>query len=147
MLLALAAVAFGSTPVISASGGWDLPIAQPWAGVEVGLVPVQDHGFEPIGRLALQYGPIDTLPFGTLELGGVARVPEDEAVLRAGLVLRLQALYADFRVPMQLSDPEDGPALGFVPGFQGLVEFAWKPEAPLTLGFRAGPQSSVSDAF
>jgi hypothetical protein len=145
VIVALATLSWGAVPVVSASGGYDVSLDQPWAGVELAVHASHDHGVEPVGRLVPAYGFFDHLPFAVLEAGALVRVPEDEAVLRTGVVLRPVFALSDARLPWQFGDPADGRKLGILPGLLAIVEFEWNPEAPLTIGFRGGPASSVSD--
>lgn len=146
--LLLAASARAAVPVFSLAGGYDLPTDQPWAGVELAVYPEIGRNINPIGRLTPAWGFGDDDPFLLTEFGILGRVPEDEAVVRLGVILRLMTLLADYRTPFQAGDPAgDGVSVGFVPGAMLAVEFEFERESPFTIGARGGLGSTVSDAL
>lgn len=140
MIQLLIATALAGAPVISAAGGYDVPTDQPWTGLDFALQPTKSAGFEPVARVSpgWAFGDRSLVVFG--EIGLMVHIPEEEALLRGGIVLRPTLLTGAFRTPMRL-----GPGAGLVPAVFAQVEFEWTPKAPLTLGFRGGPASTVSD--
>lgn len=140
-----ASAAWAGSWVVSGGGGFDLPLNEPWAGVDVALHPTQDGGIEPAARITPAFGFGDMAPVVFAEAGAYVRVPEDEAVLRLGLLIEANVAVARYRLPLMSGDPRDGWALGVVPGAQLDLQFAWTPDAPLVVGARGGPIATASD--
>lgn len=145
ILISLVQAAYAGAAVLSAAGGFDMPTDQPWSGVEIALHATNTKGFAPIARFAPAYGFGDRGPIAFGELGLLAVLPEDEAVLRAGLAVRPTFLYAQERMPVGFGDPENGRIFGITPAVYGVIEFEFHPESPWTLGIRGGPASTASD--
>jgi hypothetical protein len=139
------ATALAGAPVISGTGGFDVPTDQPWAGVEFAVHPTNDHGVALVGRVAPAWGFGDDAPVVFSQIGFMAHLPEDETLLRGGIVLAPMFAIGQFRMPVQFGDPSTGTTLGIVPAVLIAFEFEWNPDAPLTIGFAGGPASTASD--
>lgn len=131
--------------MLSGGGGFDLPTDQPWVGAELSAQPVGDVKVAPTFRFGPSFGFGDRLPLAFTEIGVLVRIPEDEAVLRVGLVLRDTFVMGQYRMPIQAGDPAVGNAFGLLPGVLAVVQFEWTPEAPLVVALRGGPVSTASD--
>lgn len=140
MIHLLVATALAGVPVISGAGGYDVPTDQPWTGLDLALLPTKATGVEPVARLTPAWGFGDRSPVVFGEIGLMVHLPEEEALLRGGIVFRPTLITGQFRTPIRL-----GSAAGLVPAVFAQIEFEWTPEAPLTIGFRGGPASTVSD--
>lgn len=133
--------------VLAATGGFDLPTVQPWAGAEIAIHAANTRGVAPVGRLVPGYAFGERSPLAIAEVGLMVVAPEDEATLRVGAVARTMWLVSEARAPVGLGDPTQGAALGLIPGVMLQVEFEFAPEAPLTAGARGGLGSSASTLF
>jgi hypothetical protein len=142
-------------PAVAAglTGGYDYPSAQWFAGAEAVVLPRNTRGAQPLGRLIAAYG-FKGLPLLTLEAGALAVVPNPEAVIRVGAVVRPTLTVSDARLPVQFADPQAGPAAGLTFGGQLWLEFEWggnhpdpADDAPLTVGLKGGITQIPTDYF
>lgn len=146
MIWLLASPALATTPVLGVAGGFDLPTEEPWVGFEAALHPDNTKGFAPVARLDAAWGFGEGRPMFIVDAGFSVVIPEDEAVVRLGALVRPVMLYTETRLPLQLGDPTEGPAFGLAPSAQALIEFEWKTgEAPITAGVRGGIGSFATD--
>ena len=102
-------------------------------------------GFAALGRIQGGYGFADQAPIGALEIGGTFVVPNDEAIIRAGLVAKATAIYTEYPAavrPFGVGLPGD-PAVGLLPGAMVIVEFEWGDVQPFTLRLAGGTQSQA----
>jgi len=133
-------------PVLSAAGGYDVSMSQPWVGLDFAVHSSQQKGFAPLGRITPSWGFTDSMPFVPVELGFSGVLPNKEATIRLGAVARTNLLFGKYRMPIRLGDPTSGKVVaGLQIGGEALVEFEWRPEAPITLGIRAGVAPTVAD--
>jgi hypothetical protein len=132
--------------VLSASGGFDGPTAQPWTGLELALHPTHDHGVAPIGRIVPAFGFGDREPMVFSEFGLAVVLPNEEAIVRLGAVVRPVWMYSHAPMPIEFAPPSaERQTPGVNLGGMALIEFEWGQEAPFTVGFKGGFGSSGSD--
>lgn len=125
--------------VVGAVGTGDVAIGQSILGAEVAVLGEQAKGFRPHFRLLAGYDVFQSLPSGSTELGFTGVVPNDQAVIRAGLFGRVDHLLRRRRIALQFSDSDEGDArYGLGLAVAAMAELAWDPEAPLTLGGHLG---------
>lgn len=147
LLLSSALAADGS---ITVSVGYDDPSEALWPGVTLALHATNDKGFAPVGRLDvgadLSFG---ASPWVAAELGGMVRIPEDEAIVRVGLATRWTTTFRRHRFPIQPSDKLETIGenhIGFIPAGLALFEFEWvKEKVRYAVGGKAGVGSGLAD--
>ncbi len=148
LLIGLLSPALAGAAVVGLTGGVDFSTSNPWAGVELALHPTHTQGVAPVLRLAPGWAFIDGQPLVLGELGFMARVPEDEAVVRVGLVGRVLFTGAKHDLPLGVFEAESA-RYGLIPGAMAALEFEWGDgRFPFTFstGARAGVGSAVYDA-
>ncbi|MBN2798281.1 MAG: hypothetical protein JXX28_03975 [Deltaproteobacteria bacterium] len=138
--VALAGVALGGTWTMSGAVGHDFSVAEPWAGVALARHPGQGAPVQGIGQLAPAWGFAEGAPYLLGEIGVLARIPEDEAVVRVGVIGAATGLSGGSEAPIAL-----GGGLGISPGLMGALEFEWGDRAPLTFSARGGVGSALYD--
>ncbi len=147
MIFALFGAAWATTPVVAVAAGFDLPTEEPWVGLELAFQADNTKGLAAIGRVDAAFGFGEGRPLVISDVGLAYVLPEDEATVRLGAIFRPVFLYTETRLPFQLGDPSEGPALGVVPSVQGLIEFEWNTGvAPVAVGFRGGVGSVATDS-
>jgi len=138
-------LATAAAPTLSATAGLDFPTDQPWAGLELAVHPTHQQGVGFAGRLAPGWGFGDGQPLVLVEAGALAVVPNDEAIVRLGLVGRAMLLRAEYSLPAGMSAGEL--EWGVVPGAMAVLEFEWVGKTTVTVGGRAGAGSAAYDTY
>ncbi len=148
ILLASLSLAAPVAPVLSAAGGYDLTTVQPWAGLDFALHSAQTKGFAPLARATPAWGFGDRMPMVQTEFGFTGVVPQKEATIRLGAAVRPTFLFGRYRMPIRFADPTSGKVVsGLQLGGELVIEFEWRPKAPVTFGLRAGAGSTASDYY
>lgn len=147
LLLSLLSPAHAGATVTALTGGVDFSTSNPWAGLELALHPTNTEGLAPVARLAPGWAFVDGQPLILAELGFMARVPEDEAIVRVGLVGRALFTGAEHALPVGLFEGESA-NYGLIPGGMAVLEFEWGTDTlpfVFTTGARAGLGAAVYD--
>jgi len=135
VLIAATLLASAGTVVTSIAGGAETAVDQPWTGIDVALWPTKENGTEMIGRLQGGWG-WNGGPLVNLQVGVLTRLPEDEAILRGGVVAKLTFDGDKKHFPIDLTDGDF--RYGLLPAVLTHVEFDWGGESPHAVGFQAG---------
>lgn len=145
-LLLLATPALAGTVVVGGAGGLDFPTTQPWVGPEVALHADRSPGvLVPTGRLAAVYAFEDARPAAIAEVGLLARVPDRNRTVRAGLAVRTWFLRAPYRLPIGWdADDQHHDRIGFIPSVVGRIEFEFTKRRTFVFGVEAGVAASAS---
>jgi hypothetical protein len=143
--LALLGTAFAGNASVGVIGARDQATDQWWSGLDLALNPSQDHGIAAFGRIQGGYGFTDG-PLGAIEVGATGVVPNEQALIRFGGLVRSGAIYAEYPGavrPFGVGSKGD-PAFGLLPGAELLVEFEWGDVAPFTLRIAGGTGSEAA---
>ena len=148
LLMLCTSPALAGVVTLSGSGGLDYATANPWAGIEVAVHPTHSQSLAWTGRFAPTWGIKDNTPIFFGEVGPSWVIPEDEALVRIGVLARVAAFSAAYPLAIH---PGGAPQVGgrnkfgLVPGAMATLEFEWGKQAPYTIGFKGGVGSAGID--
>lgn len=130
--------------VVGASGGFDFPTSQFWAGPEFALQPDGDANWAPVVRVHPAWGFSDKYPFLYLEAGLEHGLPVVGArALRVGLVASTEVVGETYRLPLMFAD--GARRWGLIPGIEATVELEFFEKRPLIVGVRGGVSAASSN--
>lgn len=141
-------VGSAETVVLGAAGGLDFPTRQPWAGLDLAIHPDSPDVWSGMGRVQAGWAFADGKPFANVEGGFTRNFTGQEATFRIGLAVRSWIYIANYRLPLQVSEPDPAGfgTLGFIPGGWLVGEIEWDREAEKgpaawSVGLKAGASS------
>ena len=140
MILVAAALAGepDNAVVLGATAGLDYQTSQPFAGVDLVVLPAQVLGPAVTGRISAGVGLDERRPLATAELGFTYGIENPEATIRVGASARATAAGMGGRMPLSFGGTDGVDDYGLLLGGAGLVELEWNPAAPFTIGFKGG---------
>jgi len=141
-LLAQAAVA--GTLVTSVAAGHEGTVLQPWAGVDLAWRPTGDAPLQPLLRLTAGAGA-GPAPTVIADVGFLVRVPEDEAIVRAGVIARAIVDRDALSYPIEFGGRD--PKIGLIPIVLGQVEFEWDRKVDFGVGAQLGAGPRPTDVL
>ncbi len=147
LLVAAAAAEPATRVTVAATGGFDYPTHQAWAGVDLALHPWSAKGVAPLGRVMLGANLFDMRPASRLEAGFAGVIPNEQTILRVGVVGRATLTFADYALPVQVGgepEPDTFGGFGLIPAGMALVEFDFRPDKPAAIGLRGGVSSVLA---